>query len=108
MIVFGENVSSIVTSVRLRASMFSPVNAVIASGVSCRFSSRKRAVTTISSRPELCARATSPVKMAALAPKPSAAQSARTRRCFSLLDMMNPLSVGCRFYPASCYGAAYD
>ena len=66
MIVFGENVSSIVTSVRFRASMFSPVNAVIASGVCCRFSSRKRAETVISSRPELCARATSPVKMARL------------------------------------------
>ena len=33
MTVFGANASIIVTSVRLRASMFSPENAVIASGV---------------------------------------------------------------------------
>ena len=46
---FGTNASRSSVLVEPRASSMSPVTAVIASGVCCRFSSRKRAVTTISS-----------------------------------------------------------
>ena len=90
MIVFGENVSIIVTSVRLRASMFSPENAVMASGVSCRFSSRKRADTTISSSPLSWAMTGAPATKAPAA-SPAPVQNRPTRVVREMVDMIFPL-----------------
>src|SRR5882672_136746 len=90
MIVFGENVSSCVTSVRFFASRFAPEYALIASGVSCSFSSRKRDVTTISSGPWSCAKAGGAPHANAPNPRPTPARQWRPRPLQRFFMIVSP------------------